>query len=334
LKSVHPLFSSRNGLLFYLAAWIPLGGLLALSAGLTWVVAAPLTALLAFEAMSPWYLCKGLPLRSTPAWRLIIYHGAAVIMVSSLVLLAARILSSNLSRRPPNLPVLAGMVSLIYILSIALHYVVLTVQASREAELLARAAELKALKSQLNPHFLFNSLNSISALTSIDATRARDMCIRLADFLRTSLRLGECGAVLFQEEMELARMYLNVEQVRFGQRLGVVIEIDPRCAECEVPPLLVQPLVENAIKHGIATMAEGGEISMSAKWVDGGIRFQIENSFDPEAPAVRTNGMGLRNVRDRLRVRYGNDAGISIEPESGRYRVVLTIPCDRKGEKT
>jgi len=87
------------------------------------------------------------------------------------------------------------------------------------------------LKSQLNPHFLFNSLNSISALTSVDSARARDMCIRLADFLRTSLRLGECGAVKFSEEMELARMYLDVEQVRFGKRLRVSIIVDPGVRE-------------------------------------------------------------------------------------------------------
>jgi LytS/YehU family sensor histidine kinase len=304
---------------------------------LRWDEAAPLALLLAFVAMSPWYVCKGLPLSTTSAWRLLVYHLAAVVMASSFILLAARTLDSMLSRTPPNLAVLAGMVSLIYILSIAIHYVVLSAQASQQAEILARAAELKALKSQLNPHFLFNSLNSISALTSIDAARARDMCIRLADFLRTSLRLGECASVRFSEEMELARMYLDVEQVRFGQRLRVMTDIDNQCAECALPPLLIQPLVENAIKHGVATMAEGGEISMRATWsAAGDIRFEIENTFDPEAPARRigtqNQGIGLRNVRDRLRARYGTRAEMSIQPEPGRYRVVLTIPSVRQGD--
>jgi hypothetical protein len=320
-----------------------LGCLLALTAGLRWdeatAVAAPLTVVMAFAALSPWYVCKGLPLRSTPIVRLALHHLAAVVVASSVVLLAARMLAAGLSRLfpglqfrlTPGMPVLAGMVSLIYLLSISLHYVVLMVQASREAELLARAAELKALKSQLNPHFLFNSLNSISALTSIDAGRARNMCVRLADFLRTSLRLGECGAIRFTEEMELARMYLDVEQVRFGRRLRVTVNVDPECADCEVPPLLVQPLVENAIKHGIATMAEGGEISMNGRWTENEIRFTIENPFDPDAPATRKNGIGLRNVRDRLRARYGIAAGVSIEAEPGLYRVVLKIPAMRRG---
>jgi LytS/YehU family sensor histidine kinase len=330
---VHPLFSSRTAFFLYLAAWIPLGALLSLAAGLPWDEAAPLAVLFAFVALSPWYLCRGLPLGSTPAWRLVFHHLAAVIVASSFILAAARALEAMLSRTPPNLAVLAGMASLIYILSIAIHYVMLTAQASRQAEILARAAELKALKSQLNPHFLFNSLNSISALTSIDAAKARDMCIRLADFLRTSLRLGECGTVLFSEEMELARMYLGVEKVRFGQRLRVRIDMEPQCAACEVPPLLVQPLVENAIKHGIATMAEGGEIHMRADWADSGIQFQIENPFDPEAALPRNHGIGLRNVQERLRAKYGNTASISIEAGNGRYRVLLKIPCKRKGEE-
>ncbi len=330
---MHPLFTSKTGFLVYLAAWIPLGGLLSLSAGLRWEEAVPLALLFAFVAMSPWYLCRGLPLGSTSAYRLVVHHVAAVVVASSFLLAAARAWEAVLSRPPATLAVLAGMVSLIYVLSIAVHYAVLTAQQTREAEILARAAELKALKSQLNPHFLFNSLNSISALTSIDAGRARDMCIRLADFLRTSLKLGECGTVRFSEEMELARMYLEVEQVRFGRRLRVAMDVAAECGECEVPPLLVQPLVENAIKHGIATMADGGEISMRARSIGGAIRFEIENPFDADAPLPRNQGIGLRNVQQRLRAKYGNAASIAIDAGSGRYRVVVTIPCKGQGDQ-
>jgi LytS/YehU family sensor histidine kinase len=288
------------------------------------------SVVLSFAAMSPWYLCKGLPLGTTQFWRLALNQLAAVIVASSVVLLVAREFSAAVLEPIGNLPALAGMVSLIYLLSIAIHYAVLTAQASREAEILARAAELKALKSQLNPHFLFNSLNSISALTSVDAGRAREMCIKLADFLRTSLRLGECGAVRFSDEMELARMYLDVEQVRFGRRLRVSTYMDLECAEHEVPPLLVQPLVENAVKHGIATMAEGGEVSLRAEWTGAEIRFEIENPYDPEAPVVRSGGIGLKNVRDRLSAKYGSAARISIEPEIGKYKVTLRIPAGGK----
>jgi LytS/YehU family sensor histidine kinase len=187
------------------------------------------------------------------------------------------------------------------------------------------------LKAQINPHFLFNSLHSISALTTVDAGRARDMCIRLSDFLRSSLRLGERLTIPFREELALARNYLDVEQVRFGGRLRVVQDIDDGCGDCEVPPLLVQPLVENAIKHGIATMVEGGEINMRGRRSRDEMRFTIENPFDPEAPSTRRNGIGLANVRNRLEARYGGAARLEIEVDENRYRVIMTLPCATGG---
>jgi len=217
---------------------------------------------------------------------------------------------------------------LFYLLAIALHYALLAVRSSREAEILAREAELKALKAQINPHFLFNSLHSISALTAVDAGRARDMCIRLSDFLRNSLRLGDRVTVAFREELALARNYLDVEQVRFGERLRVVEEIEEGCGDCEVPALMVQPLVENAIKHGIATLVEGGEICLRGRCSQDALRFVIENPFDPDAPSTRRNGIGLANVRDRLEARYGSAARMEVEVAQNRYRVVLTLPCN------
>jgi LytS/YehU family sensor histidine kinase len=217
------------------------------------------------------------------------------------------------------------MITMIYLLSIALHYVVIEAKTSRRSELLAREAQLKALKAQVNPHFLFNSLNSISALTAIDASRARAMCIRLADFLRISLRLGERESIPFHEEMELTRMYLGVEQVRFGNRLRLAEDVDPACADCQIPALLIQPLVENAVKHGIALIDEGGEISMVGRRERDLLRFTIENPFDPDAPASRS-GIGLENVRQRLEARYGNAARMEIQAGERLYRVILTLP--------
>ncbi len=231
------------------------------------------------------------------------------------------------SKFRPSIPILTVIAAVMYVLSVAFHYAVLAVESSRRAEVLARDAELRALKAQVNPHFLFNCLNSISALTAMDPAKARDMCIRLSDFLRISLRLGERASITFGEEWELARTYLDVEQVRFGARLAVTENIDDACAGCEVPPLLVQPLVENAIKHGIATLIEGGEIAIAASRVGGGMRFAIENPFDPESPRLKKSGIGLRNVRDRLKARYGVEGRIEVDVEPDRYRVVLSFPC-------
>src|SRR5205085_9605400 len=158
----------------------------------------------------------------------------------------------------PAVPQLIVVGFLFYLMSVALHYALLAMEASREAALQARDAELRALKSQINPHFLFNCLNSISALTTTDPAKARDMCVRLSDFLRNTLGLGERESIAWLDELELARTYLEVEKVRFGARLRVEMDIEEACSECQVPPLVLQPLVENAIRHGIATLVDGG----------------------------------------------------------------------------
>jgi LytS/YehU family sensor histidine kinase len=159
------------------------------------------------------------------------------------------------------------------------------------------------------------------------------MCIRLSEFLRNSLRLGERTSIPFGEELALASTYLDVEQVRFGKRLRVVQNFDSACDACEVPPLLVQPLVENAIKHGIASLIDGGEITLAAQVVAGRLRFSVANPFDPDAPSQRKSGFGLVNVRNRLRARYGNLARLDIEAGNGVYRVDLTVPFTKEPVK-
>jgi two-component system sensor histidine kinase AlgZ len=339
---MHPIFQNWKVLLLYLAVWVPLGtilGLLISVAGLltateTAVIVVPVTVALAFVCLSPWYACRALPLRSSGALRLIGQHLLAALLVAGGVLLVARLAAAGFSDLLPGLdqgfraiaPVLTAMVAMIYLLSTAMHYVVIEAQTSRRSELLAREAQWRALKAQVNPHFLFNSLNSISALTASDAGRAREMCILLADFLRTSLRLGERSSIPFREEMALTRMYLDVEQVRFGRRLRLHEDMEPGCDECEVPALLIQPLAENAVKHGIALIDEGGEILMVGRRVGQELRFTIENPFDPGAPASRS-GIGLANVRRRLEARYGSAARLEVEAGNNVYRVTLTVPA-------
>jgi sensor histidine kinase YesM len=346
---MHPLFQNRNSLFAYFFAWVPLGAMLGVvvsaAAHLNWrataAIVAPVTLLMAFVCLSPWYVCRALPLKGTPTWKLLSHHWVAATLASAfvpsivplfLLTFASRIQGSPISLEP-TMRVLASMCFLFYLLSIALHYVLQTLESTRQAEVLSREAELKALKAQVNPHFLFNSLNSISALTTIDPAKAREMCIRLSDFLRNSLRLGERMSIPFGEELALASTYLDVEQVRFGKRLRVTQSFDPACDACEVPPLLVQPLVENAIKHGIASLAEGGEIYLTAQLSDGRMLFSVENPFDPDAPAQRKSGFGLLNVRNRLRARYGTAARLDIDPGPGKYRVSLTVPFTKEPVK-
>ncbi len=347
---MHPLLKSRSGFLSYVAVWILFGLMFGFVLGVTGhlrgvesaSITLPIVIVLALECLGPWYYLRSRALRSTAPWKLVVTFLLAAICMSAVVLVVVHITVTGLNRffpmlsdrLNPALPALAGMVVLIYLLSIALHYVLFAVESSRQAELLSREAELKALKAQVNPHFLFNCLNSISALTSVDAAKARDMCIRLAEFLRNSLRLGERLSIPFSEELALTRNYLDVEQIRFGKRLRVTQDFDVACTACEVPPLLVQPLVENSIKHGIATLVEGGEIAMSGRRLRDTIRLEIENPFDPDAPETRRNGFGLVSVRNRLQARYGGAANLDIQVDRNRYRVILTIPCDAAREPT
>ena len=339
---MHPILQSWRRFGIWMAAWIPLGAILVLVAHLSGrltvleslAVMTPAIVVMAFVCLSPFYVCRSLTLRSAPREKILINHLTAALILTGGVMLVGRFAASLLTpsferldqRFGSAVPVLAVVVLMIYIVAVALHYAALELEASRRAEIYAREAQLKALKAQVNPHFLFNSLNSISALTTIDAGQAREMCVRLADFLRTSLRLGERVTVSFAEEMALMKMYLDVEQVRFGGRLRLKQEIDPACSDCDVPALLIQPLVENAVKHGIAMMAEGGEIVLSGQRDHDWLRFSISNPYDPEAPSTGRNGLGLRNIRDRLESRYGGSARMDIKVEERLYSVMLTLP--------
>jgi hypothetical protein len=347
---MHPLFASRTATAVYFLAWLPIVGLLALLLGVvgglrTWqaiAVSASLCLYYSFACLSSWYLCRTLPIMPGKISKVLRNQLAAAtglalsweVLAKGLGILFSRLdagLDAVLSR---SLPLIFAVGFLLYLLAVALNYVLLSFQSSQEAAaqaqralVLAREAELKALKSQLNPHFLFNCLNSISALTSIDPQRARDMCIRLSDFLRSTLNLGDKESITFSDELSLTRTYLSVEQVRFGARLRVEEHVDPACARCLVPPLLMQPLVENAIKHGVAGLVEGGLIQLEASCDDGRLNLKVANEFDPDAPAGRKSGVGLANVRNRLRTRYDNAARLDATTKENRFLVEMSLPC-------
>jgi hypothetical protein len=337
---MHPIFRNTTSLGAYLALWTVLAGLLSalmrLQGDSSWSqalsVAVPLCLFYAFVCLTPWYLCRAFPLGTAGITRLLLNHLGAAILACALWIGLARLLALALELGPevaPAIPQLVVLGLLLYLLSVALHYALLAVEASREAALQTRDAELRALKSQINPHFLFNCLNSISALTSTDSARARDMCVLLSDFLRKTLGLGERESISWREELELARTYLEVEQVRFGTRLRVEMQVEDACADCQVPPLVLQPLIENAIKHGIATMVEGGTVRLEGRVEDGNLAVRVENSFDPEAPSPRRHGLGLRNVRNRLETRFGNAARLHVAAENSRFSAEMVFPCQK-----
>jgi LytS/YehU family sensor histidine kinase len=260
---------------------------------------------------------------------------AAAASASGLFTAAAWALARIEGYGAAHLDLLFGVGVLLYLLSAGLHYAALAGESSREASLavaeaktLARDAELQALRMQINPHFLFNSLHSIAALATLDGARAREMCIKLSDFLRSSLGLGQRDSVPLREELALARSYLEVEQVRFGARLQFSEIIQESCQDCAIPVLLLQPLVENAVKHGIAGLVEGGAVRLSVERLGEIVHVAVENGFDPDAPRPSRLGMGLPHVRRRLELRYGNAASLEAGGREGVYRVELRFPCE------
>lgn len=356
---MHPLLTPINRFGLYLLAWVPLAGILiylmAVPGKLGWLDAAvlmvPLCLVYQFVCLSAWYSCKAAPIQKSTAQRLWLTHVLAAAVLSLLWVLLARLLAYGLSQLPDfqgldqrfssQLSVLFGAGFLLYLLAVASHYVILAIEDSNKAEIrvqetsiLARDAELKALKAQVNPHFLFNSLNSISALTSVDPPKAREMCILLAEFLRMTLGLGEKASVPLSEELAMLHRYLAIEKVRFGGRLQIQEDLQPLSKSAYLPPLLLQPLVENAVTHGIANLPDGGLVRISGQSQNGRVSLAIENTFDPDSTPMRKSGLGLKNVRDRLDARYGKDANMRVSAENGIFRVDLSFPASPEEVKT
>jgi two-component system, LytTR family, sensor histidine kinase AlgZ len=349
---VHPLLT-RNRLGLYLLAWVPLTAtsiyVLVTRGTLGWLQATVLAmAVFLFYALlclSAWYPCRATPLGKVSFIRLLLTHLIAAGIMSFVWTQAGAALSyavlspekfSAIKRQfEPQVNAIFTVGVLLYLLSVAFHYVLIAMEDSRHAEaqafearVEARDAELKALKAQINPHFLFNSLNSISALTSIDPSRARDMCVLLGDFLRLTLGLGEKASVRLSEELDLLQKYMAIEMVRFGTRLRMLEEIAEESKACLLPPLLLQPLVENAVKHGIASLPEGGDVRLAVQRQNGRLSILVENSWDPEAPPRRSGGMGLKNVQRRLEARYGKDANLLVNTEGELFQVRLSLPAE------
>ena len=325
------------------AGWVPILALLNYlmwaSGSASWVqdtaVLAPACVLFAFACLSPWPICRVRPLRVANAAMLAATWAAAAISASALFTGAVWALARVEGRAMGHLDLLFGIGILLYVLSAGLHYAALAAEEAREASVratearsLARDAELHALRMQINPHFLFNCLHSIAALTSVDSGRAREMCIKLSDFLRSSLGLGQREVIPLSEELALARSYLEVEQVRFGARLQFTEDIQESCRDCAVPVLLLQPLVENAVKHGIAGLVDGGAVRLSVERRGGSVQVAVENGFDADAPTANRFGMGLPHVRRRLELRYGGAASMEAGGCEGIYRVELRFPCE------
>lgn len=223
-----------------------------------------------------------------------------------------------------------------YITIVLIAHALLYYRRYRERELRATNLEaqlakvrLEALKSQLQPHFLFNTMHSISALMFTDAGAADRMMSRLSDLLRISLESGGTQITTLNRELECVHCYLEIEKVRFEERMNTIFEIAPEALDAQVPHLLLQPLVDNAVKHGISKLSAGGEIRISVKLNENELQLEVKDNGPGmrQTETRRTNGLGLRNTRERLESLYGKNQSLELVcPPQGGVTVRVCIP--------
>jgi Tfp pilus assembly protein PilF/two-component sensor histidine kinase len=201
----------------------------------------------------------------------------------------------------------------------------------KELKILASRAELRALRAQINPHFLFNALNTIASLIRKTPNKAEETVEMLADVFRYTLAKSGTDIIPLAEELNFLQAYLEIEKARFGSKLQVEIKVDPQAEQVKIPSMLLQPLVENAIKHGIAPKVEGGKVAISAACENNLLKVEVADNgvgFDcSNAQRLYRDGVGMKNVRDRLKTLYGNEDGLQIQstPNVGT-KILIAMP--------
>jgi signal transduction histidine kinase len=243
-----------------------------------------------------------------------------------------------LEERPYSIPFLSDDRRLLQSLARTLSVVLENVRFRQERERLtwlASRSELKALRAQINPHFLFNALNAIAGLIPSQPRAAEETVEQLAEVFRYTLRKSEKEWVRLDEEVEFVMSCLRVEQARFGDRLRVRVEVDPALGAVPVPAMCIQPLVENAIKHGASMMEEGGHVRLRVAPQGAGLRVEVSDNGPGFPPGFSLGGdspgHGLRNIAERLKGYYGAAASLGWDRHQGMTRVALAIPCRNGG---
>lgn len=198
--------------------------------------------------------------------------------------------------------------------------------------LIAQVSQFRALRSQLNPHFLFNCLNSLRELVDEDRDRAKQVIDLLAELLRYTLRADRVETVSLREELRAVNDYLSLEKVRFEERLLIRFDIDPQSLEARLPPMLLQALAENGVKHGIAKLPAGGELEVVSQVSQGSLRVEVTNTGRLSAATQDASALGLDNARERLRMMYGESASLTLAAkDENKVCATVIVPVHSNG---
>ncbi len=290
--------------------------------------------------ISIWYPTKFITFESYSSLKILLNHFAGAVLTSGIWILLGysviayffpeqiEFIKSSLIWR-----FIVGFLFYLVIVSISyliIYYTQFQEKALKETELnsLVNEAELKSLKYQINPHFIFNSLNSISSLTITDPDKAREMTIKLSGFLRNTLSKNEKQKAKLYDELANVKLYLDIEKIRFEDKFEYVEEVGEECGKIEVPNMILQPLFENAIKYGVYESIEKVIINISCKREGEYLKINVENNFDPESVANKGEGIGLSNIKNRLKLIYNQNNLITIEKNKNKFSVNIFIPLE------
>lgn len=350
---LNPIVKKRKYLIAYLAAFL-LAMLvqtaiinyfqdIKLAAALT--DAAVFNGIFALIGFNLWYVLRFNLREQQSLFDLIVNHLLAAVITVSLWLAAGYFILQSLEREyeaylnflQESLPWRAIIGAFFYLVFILLYYMVMyyedlqqKMQIESELGKLVKEAELNVLKSQINPHFLFNSLNSISSLTMTDPEKAQEMVIKLSDFLRYSLSHDRKETTTLRRELENTERYLEIEKVRFGHRLKYKLEVYEACLDAHIPNMILQPLFENAIKHGVHNSTEEVLIELRCEAGENFYTLRLINDFDPEASRPKGEGIGLKNIRNRMQLLYNRSDLFHVTMGKIEFEAVLKIPKNPK----
>jgi len=350
---MHPLLSDFRRLLWHITVWLVVGLFTAKILALTnfshfsyaCFFAVPVSLFFGFLTSSAYYVCTSFRIQKYTFFIIKLVFIASSLISAILALCVAHgwnLFLSNVTdtASPINITpqldfALFASCLVLYLLALLTYDVVIAFEDMQAAEkreanarLLARDAELQVLRSQIDPHFLFNSLNSISALTAIDANAAREMTIALADFFRKTLTLSEQEKITLDQELCLCDDFLAVEKIRFGKKLHSKVEVDEPTKRASIPPMILQPLLENAIKHGIRTIRQGGCITIKIVRNGDWLHIRVTNPVNTDTPPVPGSGLGLQNLRARFQALYSDQARVEWRCTEQEFVVELTLPWE------
>lgn len=287
-----------------------------------------------------WYTIKYLGLENQSMFALVVNHLFTAILVLSLWVFSSIYITSFLVDEELYKEFLKSMlpfkfgVGVFYYLSIILFFYLTIYYNSykqkqiKEIQLqnLVTETQLNLLRTQLNPHFIFNSLNSISSLTLFNPEKAQEMVVKLSTYMRYTLQKDEDRLITLEKEIEYSKLYLDIEKVRFDERLEFDINTASDTLNCKIPVMLLQPLLENAIKHGVYESDEHIQLKLCSLIESGKLTIQIINNFNRSTPRKKGTGSGLKNTKERLHLIYKSEAIIQVKEENNTFTVTITIP--------